>query len=84
MKLKDIQNGSLYYNEERDRVERVISKSFSNARVVTYYHKREEGSVPVKYLRMANPEEVEDYLRPYKEAERAMKALTNRLSLAVD
>ena len=84
MKLKDIQNGSLYYNEERDRVERVISKSFSNVRVVTYYHKREEGSVPVKYLRMANPEEVEDYLRPYKEAERAMKALTNRLSLAVD
>ena len=84
MKLKDIQNGSLYYNEERDRVERVISKSFSNARVVTYYHKSEEGSVPVKYLRMANPEEVEDYLRPYKEAERAMKALTNRLSLAVD
>jgi hypothetical protein len=84
MKLKDIQNGSLYYNEERDRVERVISKTFSNARVVTYYHKREEGSVPVKDLRMANPEEVEDYLRPYKEAERAMKALTNRLSLAVD
>ena len=68
MKLKDIQNGSLYYNEERERVERVISKTFSNARVVTYYHKREEGSVPVKYLRMANPEEVEDYLRPYKEA----------------
>ena len=84
MKLKDIQNGSLYYNEERDRVERVISKSFSNARVVTYYHKKEEGSVTVKSLRMANPEEVEDYLRPYKEAERAMKALTNRLSLAVD
>jgi len=84
MKLKDIQNGSLYYNEERDRVEREISKSFSNARVVTYYHKKEEGSVPVKSLRMANPEEVEDYLRPYKEAERAMKALTNRLSLAVD
>jgi len=84
MKLKDIQNGSLYYNEERDRAERVISKSFSNARVVTYYHKKEEGSVPVKSLRMANPEEVEDYLRPYKEAERAMKALTNRLSLAVN
>ena len=82
MKLKNIQNGSLYYNEERDRVERVISKTFSNARVVTYYHKREEGSVPVKYLRMANPEEVEDYLRPYKEAERAMKSLTDRLSLA--
>jgi hypothetical protein len=84
MKLKDIQNGSLYYNEERDRVERVISKSFSNARVVTYYHKKEEGSVPVKYLRMANPEEVENYLRPYKEAERAMKALTNRLNLAIN
>ena len=84
MKLKNIQNGSLYYNEERDRVERVISKSFSNARVVTYYHKKEEGSVPVKDLRMANPEEVEEYLRPYKEAERAMKALTNRLSFASD
>ena len=66
------------------RVERVISKSFSNARVVTYYHKKEEGSVPVKYLRMANPEEVEDYLIPYKEAERAMKALTNRLNLTIN
>ena len=84
MKLKNIQNGSLYYNEESDRVERVISKTFSNARVVTYYHKREEGSVPVKDLRMANPEEVEDYLRPYKEAERAMKALTNRLNLTIN
>tara|TARA_Y100000296_G_C5055542_1_gene197082 strand:- start:252 stop:506 length:255 start_codon:yes stop_codon:yes gene_type:complete len=84
MKLKDIQNGSLYYNEERERVERVISKTFSNARVVTYFHKKEEGSVPVKDLRIANPEEVEDYLRPYKEAERTMKALTNRLSLTVD
>ena len=84
MKLKNIQNRSLYYNEERDRVERVISKTFSNARVVTYYHKREEGSVPVKDLRMANPEEVENYLRPYKEAERAMKALTNRLNLTIN
>ena len=52
--------------------------------MVTYYHKKEESSVPVKDLRMANPEEVEDYLRPYKEAERVMKALTNRLSLTVN
>ena len=35
MKLKEIQNGSLYYNKQRKRVERVISNNISNSRVFT-------------------------------------------------
>ena len=44
MKTKDIKNGSLYFNNKTNRVERVISNQFSNTRVVTEHHKREEGS----------------------------------------
>ena len=62
MKTKDIRNGSLYFNVPKKRVERVISNQFSNARVVTEHHKREEGSVQAKSLRLATSEEVESYL----------------------
>ena len=64
MKNKEIKNGSLYFNIKKDRVERVISNSFSNARVVTECHKTEEGSVQSKNLRLATTEEVESYLDP--------------------
>ena len=43
MKTKEIKNGSLYFNTKTNRVERVISNQFSNTRVVTEHHKREEG-----------------------------------------
>ena len=64
MKNKEIKNGSLYFNVKKNRVERVISNRFSNARVVTECHKTEEGSVQTKNLRLATSEEVEGYLAP--------------------
>ena len=62
MKTKDIKNGSLYFNNKTNRVERLISNQCSNTRVVTEHHKREEGSVQAKNLRLATSEEVEGYL----------------------
>ena len=66
MKTKEVKNGSLYFNTKTDRVERVISNQFSNTRVVTEHHKREEGSVQAKNLRLATAEEVESYLENKK------------------
>mgnify|MGYP001247468002 FL=1 len=62
MKLKEIQNGSLYYNKQRKRVERVISNNISNSRVLTEYHKRSEKTVQLKHLRKATDIEVSKYL----------------------
>ena len=62
MKTKDIRNGSLYYNTNRNRVERVISNRFSNTRVVTECHKRDAFPVPSKTLRLASQKEVDNYL----------------------
>ena len=64
MKTKDIRNGSLYFNLKRDRVERVISNTFSNSRVVTECHKQDQVAVPSKNLRLASAEEVDNYLTP--------------------
>ena len=64
MKTKDIKNGSLYFNLKRDRVERVISNTFSKSRVVTECHKRDQVAVPSKNLRLASMEEVNNYLTP--------------------
>jgi|TARA_B100001964_G_C13754041_1_gene388712 hypothetical protein len=64
MKTKDIKNGSLYFNLKRDRVERVISNTFSNSRVVTECHKQDQVAVPSKNLRLASAEEVDNYLTP--------------------
>lgn len=66
MKTKEIKNGSLYFNKKSNRVERVISNQFSNTRVVTEHHNREEGSVQAKNLRLATAEEVEGYLENKK------------------
>jgi len=64
MKTRDIRNGSLYFNLKRDRVERVISNTFSNSRVVTECHKQDQVAVPSKNLRLASAEEVDNYLTP--------------------
>jgi hypothetical protein len=64
MKTKDIRNGSLYFNLKRDRVERVISNTFSKTRVVTECHKKDQVAVPSKNLRLASTEEVDNYLTP--------------------
>ena len=64
MKTKDIRNGSLYFNLKRDRVERVISNTFSKSRVVTECHKQDQKAVPTRHLRLASGEEVDNYLTP--------------------
>ena len=64
MKTKDIRNGSLYFNLKRDRVERVISNTFSKTRVVTECHKKDQVAVPSSNLRLASGEEVTSYLTP--------------------
>jgi len=62
MKLKDIKNGSIYYNIKKDRPERVISNTFSSSRVVTEFHGENQTAVSTRYLRLADNKEVENYL----------------------
>ena len=61
MKMKEIRNGSLYFNEENKRVERVIG-TISSQRVVTYHHKKDEKYPQTEKLRLATDSEVESYL----------------------
>tara|TARA_B100001939_G_scaffold317056_1_gene303404 strand:+ start:216 stop:473 length:258 start_codon:yes stop_codon:yes gene_type:complete len=61
MKMKEVKNGSLYYNEESNRVERVVG-SISDHRVVTYYHKKDFNYPQARVLRIASKEEYEAYL----------------------
>tara|TARA_R100000908_G_scaffold44775_1_gene21189 strand:+ start:168 stop:422 length:255 start_codon:yes stop_codon:yes gene_type:complete len=62
MKLKDIKNGSIYYNTKKNRPERVISNTFSSSRVVTEFHGKNQSAVSTRHIRLANGEEVERYL----------------------
>ena len=62
MKLKDIRNGSLYFNTKKNRVERVISNQFSKTRVVTEFHGKQQSAVGTRYLRLADTKQVENYL----------------------
>jgi len=61
MKMKDIRNGSLYFNEGSKRVERVVG-SISGHRVVTYVHKQDYDYPQAKSLRLASLGEVNDYM----------------------
>tara|TARA_B100000902_G_scaffold381341_1_gene417710 strand:- start:53 stop:310 length:258 start_codon:yes stop_codon:yes gene_type:complete len=61
MKMKEIRNGSLYYNEESDRVERVVGR-ISDQRVVTYVHKTDYQYPQARKLRIASGSELSDYL----------------------
>jgi uncharacterized DUF497 family protein len=58
---KNIRNGSLYFNERKKRVERVLGK-VNSTRVWTASHERGADDVRVKDLRMAQGAEVESYL----------------------
>ena len=62
MKLKEIKNGSIYYNTKKNRAERVISNTFSSSRVVTEFHGRNQSAVATRNIRLANSVEVEKYL----------------------
>jgi uncharacterized DUF497 family protein len=58
---KQLRNGSLYYNEESKKVERVLGK-VNSQRVWTAAHEKGATDVRVKSLRMANSAEVDSYL----------------------
>jgi len=62
MKLKEIKNGSIYYNTKKNRPERVISNSFSSSRVVTECPRKSQNAVSTSNIRLANNAEVEKYL----------------------
>ena len=60
--MKDIKNGSIYYNTKKNRPERVISNTFSSSRVVTEYHGKSQSAVSTRHIRLADSKEVEKYL----------------------
>ena len=62
MSIKGIRNGSLYFNEGTQRVERVRSKANSQS-VFTTVHNKELAVVPAKSLNIASNEQVAAYLR---------------------
>ena len=59
--MKEVKNGSLYYNEENDRVERVVGR-ISDQRVVTYVHKQDYQYPQGSKLRRADTNEFTQYL----------------------
>lgn len=78
MKVKDIKNGSIYYNTQNKRPERVISNKFSSTRVVTEFHGKNQNAVYAKYLRLANSKEVETYLEKKSFIKSFFKKLFNQ------
>ena len=62
MSIKGIRNGSLYFNEGTQRVERVRSKANSQS-VFTTVHNKELAVVPAKFLNLASNEQIASYLR---------------------
>ena len=62
MKANKLRNGSLYYNEETDRVERVLGK-VNSQRVWTSAHESQAQATKSNRLRMATDVEVGDYLQ---------------------
>jgi len=61
MKASKLRNGSLYYNEETDRVERVLGK-VNSQRVWTSVHEQQAQATKSNRLRIATKAEVGDYL----------------------
>jgi uncharacterized DUF497 family protein len=59
---KEIKNGSLYFNTALDRVERAIGK-VNSGRVWTTRHENQAQAVRVKNLRLAEKNEVENYIQ---------------------
>ena len=61
MKTKEIKNGSLYWNNNSQRVERVRSKANSSS-VFTTFHGKGLTCVPSKRLDLASASQWQDYL----------------------
>ena len=64
MKLKQLKNGSIYYNIKEERPERIIGPVGS--RVITeglnFFNRKDQKIVSTKHIRLANNAEVEKYL----------------------
>ena len=58
---KKIRNGSLYFNERRNQVERVLG-AVNSQRVWTKRHQEDTNDVQIKNLRLANKSEVDCYV----------------------
>jgi hypothetical protein len=58
---KNIKNGSLYFNESKGRVERVLGK-VNSRRVWTKHHDEPLKDVQTKNLRVARSNEYDSYL----------------------
>ena len=61
MKIKDIRNGSLYWNNDSQRGERVRSKTNSSS-VFTTFHGKGLACVPANRLAMASSSQWQGYL----------------------
>jgi hypothetical protein len=59
--INKIRNGSLYYNERRNKVERVLG-TVNSQRVWTKRHQENTNDVQIKNLRLAEKEEVDAYV----------------------
>ena len=61
MNIKKIKNGSLYYNTDSNRVERVLGR-VNGQRVWTTFHETQPKAIKLKNLRIADNDEVDSYL----------------------
>ena len=59
--IKKIRNGSLYFNERRNQVERVLG-AVNSQRVWTKRHQEDTNDVQIKNLRVADKGEVDCYV----------------------
>ena len=60
--IKEIRNGSLYFNERRNQVERVLGP-VNSQRVWTKRHQQKCDEERLKNLRIANSNEVDTYVK---------------------
>ena len=63
--ISKIRNGSLYFNEETRKVERVLG-AVNSQRVWTKRHQSKPQDVQTKNLRLANDKEVNSYTKESK------------------
>ena len=61
MNIKNIKNGSLYFNTDSKRVERVLGR-VNGQRLWTTFHEMPPKAIKLRNLRIADNNEVESYL----------------------
>jgi hypothetical protein len=61
MNIKNIKNGSLYFNTDSKRVERVLGR-VNGQRLWTTFHETQPKAIKLRNLRIADNVEVESYL----------------------